>query len=74
MTESDYKKILEDSGEITDSIIVCPLCFYEEHDCWEFPLRDGKEIKIQCAECNGEYLASMCIDVEYTSRKLCDDP
>ena len=65
-----HKKNLEVYGEITDSTIVCPHCFLEDDDCFEYRIGDGQEVEIDCGDCLRKFLVSKDIMVDYTSRKL----
>lgn len=65
-----HKKNLEAYGEITDSAVVCPFCFKEDEDAWEYNLRDGDSTVVICGECEEEFQVVCSISVDYTTRKL----
>lgn len=70
MTLDKHKKNLEAYGEITDSAPICPFCFQEDVDAWEYNLRDGDSTAVSCGECENVFQVECSISVNYTSRKL----
>jgi hypothetical protein len=69
-SEQEHKKDLEEYGEITDRIIVCPHCFHEDHNCDLYRIHDGEQVEINCGQCLRKFLVAVEIAVDYTSRKL----
>jgi DNA-directed RNA polymerase subunit RPC12/RpoP len=51
--------------------IVCPYCFFEESDSWEYnnDLEYG-EIEIQCPECSKTFTVNMNVTVKYSTTKI----
>lgn len=70
MLDSKHKKNLDAYGEITDSAVVCPFCFTEDEDAWEYNLSNGDSTVVSCGECNQDFQVECSILVDYTSRKL----
>ena len=53
------------------SVIVCPYCYHEFTDSWEYNamLRDGGE-DIECEHCEKKFSVCMDVSVDYTSHKI----
>lgn len=64
-----HREELRAYGEITGPNVVCPLCFHEDQDCWEY-MTDARDIEVECRACKGKFSASMEVQIDYTTRKL----
>jgi hypothetical protein len=54
--------------------ITCPYCGYEFQDSWDYGLKDdGDEIIEDCPECGKNFHVSFCVDVNYTTKGLCEE-
>jgi len=65
----NYKRQLEYTGEILESCVICPFCFKEDEDAWEYNLRDGDSTVVICGECEQEFQLECSISVNYISKK-----
>jgi nitrite reductase/ring-hydroxylating ferredoxin subunit len=65
--EEMFKLEFERDGDIRHYEAVCPHCFQEQRDSWEYEMRDGEERTVSCQNCDKEFEISCSISVYYTS-------
>ena len=66
----DYEAELKAYGEIADSLVVCPHCFQEDEDAWEYNLPDGGSTEVTCGGCERKFHVACSITVDYTTKKI----
>lgn len=71
MVNTSHIKQLKVYGEITtDSMVVCPFCFNEDEDAWEYTLSDGDSSVISCPNCDKDFQVECSIRTIYTTKKM----
>lgn len=68
--QQDFSNSLKQWGDITHHRIVCPHCFEEMSDSWEYG--DGGESdseQTECGHCGQPFMWERDIQVSYTTRK-----
>ncbi len=71
MVDTNHITQLKAYGEITtDGMIICPYCFNQDEDAWEYNLNDGDLTEISCPNCDVKHLAECSIRVTYTTKKI----
>lgn len=67
---SKYQEQLEEDNQISeDGCVVCPYCFYEDYDAFEYNLGDGENRLDYCPNCNKMLIIECRITVTFISSK-----
>ena len=73
MVDTNHITQLEYYREITtDGMIVCPFCFNQDEDAWEYNLNDGDLSKIDCPNCDQKFHVECSVSIKYTTKKIED--
>jgi uncharacterized Zn-finger protein len=71
MVNTNHITQLKAYGEITTSgLIVCPFCFNEDEDAWEYNLNDGDTTEISCPNCDQKMSVECSISIDFTTKKI----
>ena len=65
------KEEYEENGEVWDDEIVCPHCFCQFSDSWEYDLNHTPEEdrEVSCQKCDEKFICMVEITVRYRSTR-----
>lgn len=72
---NDIKNFQDEYDEwehINKEYITCPYCGYKDRDSWEYSDGNGSDQKIECGNCENEFIMSFEVEVKYSTEKLGD--
>lgn len=69
MNLASFQRQLDVNGEIDSDVAVCPHCFHEYEDSWEYQMCDGETSTKTCEACDKPFNVTMTIKVTYTTFK-----
>jgi transcription elongation factor Elf1 len=71
MVDTNHITQLKAFGEITTTnMVVCPFCFQEDVDAWEYNMSDGDSTVVTCGECEQEFQLECSVSIDYTTKKI----
>lgn len=70
MAASKYEAEFKTYLEISDSLAICPYCFQEDEDAWEYNLGDGASTEVTCGGCERKFRVQCSISVDYTTKRI----
>lgn len=49
---------------------ICPYCGHEQHDSWEFNLKDGDSDITTCANCDHDFKVIGNVEITYSTERI----